>query len=149
MIEIMLLNQKLLAMTAALLMLGVVAGCSGVKKDEVEVTGNVTIDGQPIPQGVVQFIATDGQTPTGGGVIKDGKYVAKVPPGEKTVLILGTKVVGQVPESKDMPGSRMVDKVETVTPPQYNAEHLTPLKATITDSQAGVDFALTKNGKGA
>jgi len=145
----MLLNRKFLPMSTALLLLSVVVGCSGAKKDEVEVTGSVTIDGQPVPQGVVQFVAKDGQTPTGGGVIKDGKYVAKVPPGEKTVLVLGTKVVGQEPESPDMPGSAMRDVIETVTPPQYNAEHLTPLKATITDSQAGVDFKLTKDGKGA
>ena len=145
----MLLNRKLLAMSTALLMLSLLVGCSGAKKDEVEVTGSVPIDGEPVPQGVVQFVAADGQTPTGGGVIQDGKYVAKVPPGEKKVLVLGTKVVGQQPESADMPGSQMVDKLETVTPPQYNAEHLTPLKATITESQQSIDFKLTKDGKGA
>jgi hypothetical protein len=133
--------------TALALML--VAGCSSAKKDEVEVTGSVTIDGQPVPQGTVQFVAADGKTPTGGGVIKDGQYVAKVPPGEKKVLVLGTKVVGQEPEYPGDPNSTMRDKIETVTPPQYNAAHLTPLKATISESQAGVDFKLTKDGKGA
>jgi hypothetical protein len=128
--------------------LGVVAGCSSAKKEEVEVTGSVTIDGQPVPQGVVQFVAADGQTPTGGGVIQDGKYVAKVPPGEKKVLVLGTKVVGQQSDP-DMPGSAPEDKLETVTPPQYNAEHLTPLKATVTDAEQTIDFKLTKDGKGA
>ena len=142
------LNQGLWVSVAGLLMCALVAGCSSAKKDEVEVTGSVTIDGQPVPQGVVQFIAKDGQTPTGGGVIKDGKYVAKVPPGEKTVLVLGTKVVGTTSDP-DMPGSAPQDKLETVTPPQYNAEHLTPLKETITDSQQNIDFKLTKDGKGA
>jgi hypothetical protein len=144
----MLLNRKLLAISTALLVLGVVVGCSGAKKDEVEVTGSVTIDGEPIPQGVVQFVAADGQTPTGGGVIKDGKYQAKVPPGEKKVLVLGTKVVGQEPEYPDDPKSTMRDKLETVTPPQYNATHLTPLKATITNAPQTIDFKLTKDGKG-
>lgn len=133
----------------AVVLFGSLAGCSGDMKDEVEVTGSVTIDGEPVPSGTVTFVATDGATPTGGGVIKDGKYVAKVPPGEKTVMVLGNELVGREAESKDMPGSAMRDVYKTVTPPQYNAEHQTPLKATITESQEGVDFNLTKDGKGA
>ncbi len=41
----------------------------------------------------------------------------------------------------------MRDKYEMATPEAYNAAHLTPLKATITESQEGLDFELTKNLK--
>lgn len=131
----------------ALLALAGAGGCAE-KAAEMDVTGKVTIDGQPIETGTISFIAADGATPTGGGVIKDGVYTAKVPPGEKTVLVLGNKLVGQEPLYKDMPDSPMRDKYQMVTPEAYNAAHLTPLKASITDSQQGLDFELTsKLGK--
>ncbi len=126
----------------ALLALAGVGGCAE-KAAEMDVTGKVTIDGQPIETGTISFIAADGAAPTGGGVIKDGVYTAKVPPGKKTVLVLGNKLVGKEPLYKDVPDSPMRDKYQMVTPEAYNAAHLTPLKASITDSQQGLDFELT------
>lgn len=123
-------------------------GCSsGDTVHQVDVSGKITIDGEPIPRGTITFIAEDGKTPTGGGIIEEGKYTAKVPPGEKIVMVLGNKLIGQEPESKDMPGSAMRNVYETVTPPAYNAHHLTPLRASITDSQENLDFELTKKVK--
>lgn len=136
------MKSVLLYCGAALLCAGV--GCSGGDRvHEVPVSGEVTVDGAPIPKGSITFIAVDGNTPAGGGVIKDGKYSAKVPPGKKIVLVLGNKVVGQTPADSTMPGSPMVDKLEMITPPAYNAQHLTPLKATITDEpKDNLDFDL-------
>ena len=127
----------------ALVMTVVACGCAE-KGSEVTVSGKVTIDGEPIPTGTVTFVAAEGDTPTGGGVIKDGAYTARVPPGEKIVLVLGNRLVGQEPEYKDMPDSPMRDKYEMITPEAYNAKHLTPLKASITGPQEGLDFELTK-----
>lgn len=121
-----------------------VLGCSsGSSVHQVDVTGKVTIDGEPVPRGTITFVAEDGQTPTGGGIIEEGNYIAKVPPGDKIVMVLGNKLVGQEPEF-DTPGSAMRNVYETVTPPAYNAEHLTPLRATITESQENLDFELSK-----
>ena len=122
------------------------SGC-GSKSDFATVSGKVTIDGEPIGSGSIQFISADGATPTGGGTIKDGEYTAQVPPGDKVVLVVGSKVVGQEPLYKEMPDSPMREKLETLTPEAYNAAHLTPLKATITDSQEGLDFTLSKSFK--
>ena len=131
----------------ALLTLVVASGC-GEKKNEVQVSGKVTIDGEPIENGVITFIAADGVTPPGGGAIKDGTYTAMVPPGEKIVTVMGNKLVGQEPEYADMPDSPMRDKYETVTPAEYGAKHVTPLKATIGEAQEGLDFDLSKDYKG-
>lgn len=130
----------------ALVALTISTGC-GKKTDELEVSGKVTIDGEPIETGTINFVAADGVAPTGGGVIKDGVYTAKVLPGEKKVLVLGNKLVGQEPEYKDVPDSPMRDKYEMVTPEAYNAAHLTPLTATVSESQESLDFDLTKTLK--
>ena len=59
---------------AALLVL---AGCSEPKM--AEVSGAVTLDGQPVKRGAISFIPLDGNTPTAGGEIRDGRYTATVP----------------------------------------------------------------------
>jgi hypothetical protein len=64
-------------------------------------------------------------------------------PGEKIVLVLGQKLVGQEPEYEGVPDSPMRDKYEIITPPAYDAAHLSPLKATISGPQDGLDFDLT------
>lgn len=133
------------ALVAAMSLLSL--GCSGGStKNEVKVTGTVTIDGQPIEIGSVSFVSADGSTPTGGGNIKDGEYVAFVPPGEKKVLVLGNKLIGKE-KLYDTPDSPTRDMYEKVTPPEYNADHLTPLTATITDDQSGLNFELTSKVK--
>lgn len=125
----------------------IASGC-GKKTNEVEVSGKVTIDGEPIENGMITFVSTDGAIPPGGGAIKDGVYTAKVPPGEKIVMVLGNKLVGQEPEYEDVPDSPMRDKYETVTPEAYNAKHLSPLTASISGPQEGLDFDLSKDFKG-
>lgn len=130
----------------ATLMLVNALGCGGGEAvHEVEVTGKITIDGQPIDQGSISFVAADGVARTGGGVIKDGKYIARVAPGEKKVMVLGNRVVGTEPLYQGVPDSPTREKLETVTPPAYNAAHQTPLTATINDGPQTLDFELSKS----
>jgi hypothetical protein len=103
------------ALAAALLAL---AGCGdGAKTGEV--TGTVTIDGQPAESGAVTFIPADGQSPTAGGEIKAGKYTATVPVGVAKVEIRVPKVVGKkklypTPDSPEQP------IMQEVLPAKYN-----------------------------
>jgi len=130
----------------ALSALAAASGC-GEQRAEITVSGRVTVDGEPIPTGSLTFVDVAGSIPTGGGVIKDGLYTARVQPGEKIVLVLGNKLVGQEPEYQGVPDSPMRDKYEMITPAPYNAAHLSPLKATITGVQEGLDFDLDGNLK--
>ncbi len=132
---------------ASVAVLGAIGCGGGESVHEVEVTGSVTVDGEPIDQGAISFVAVDGVARTGGGVIKDGKYLARVAPGEKKVMVLGNKLVGTEPLYKDVPDSPTREKYEMITPPAYNAAHLTPLTATITESQENLDFDLSKSLK--
>jgi hypothetical protein len=131
------------ALATALLAVG--CGPSGI--ETVEVKGTIAQDGEPLPSGTITFMPKDGVASPGGGVIKDGAYTANVPPGEKWVMVLATKVVGQKPMYAGDPNSPMEDMTEQVTSPVYNAAHQTPLEAKIDGPQEGLNFELTKDVK--
>jgi hypothetical protein len=72
--------------------------------DKVVVRGTVTLDGQPIPNGELRFIPTNGtKGPISGGPIKDGAYVAQgrggVPVGEHRVEIKAYRPAGKPGQS--------------------------------------------------
>jgi len=120
-------------------------GCgSGSKSGEVQVKGTATIDGQPIPAGSVSFVAVDKSAPTGGGVIKDGQFTGFTVPGQKKVLVVGSKVVG-TEKLYNTPDSPTRDKLESIVPIKYQAEKTTPLEITIEGPQD--DLKLELSGK--
>jgi hypothetical protein len=94
----------------------VLAGCSG---NASVVTGEVTLDGQPLKEGLIKFIPIDGQTPTADATIADGKFSATVPVGEKRVEISAPKVVGK---TRMMPDSPEVPVIEELLPERYNVK---------------------------
>lgn len=122
-------------------------GCGPSGVETVPVTGSISLDGEPIPAGTISFIAKDGVAAPGGGVIKDGAYEANVPPGDKWVMVLATKVVGQEPVYQGDPNSPMRDVTEQITSPVYNAAHQTPLEANVDGPKEGLNFELTKDVK--
>lgn len=130
------------------LALGMTAiGCGPSGVETVPVKGSISLDGQPVPSGTIAFVAKDGIATTGGGMIKDGAYEANVPPGDKWVMVLATKVVGQEPEYEGDPASPMRDITEQITSPVYNAAHQTPLEAKVDGPTEGLNFELTKDVK--
>lgn len=82
--------MRILSLAAATVGLALLAGC-GSKNDPVDVSGKVTIDGQPLADGQIVFEATDGATLPGSGVIKGGQYTAMIVPGAKKVKITATR----------------------------------------------------------
>lgn len=120
------------------------SGCAE-KTTEVQVTGAVSINGNPIPNGMISFVDKAGTAPTGGGVIQDGKYTAFIEPGPKTVLVLGNEVAGEEPLYQGVADSPMRPIYRTLTPAKYNAAHLSDLTADITGPQDGLNFELTGN----
>ncbi len=58
---------------AAIVMVVALSGCGG--GSGVAVSGKVSLDGQPVKDGTIQFVPVDGtQGPSAGGTIKDGSY---------------------------------------------------------------------------
>jgi hypothetical protein len=100
-----------------LALVGVLAA-SGCQDSRVgTVHGEVTLDGQPIPEGGIHFSPEAGDTPTAGEVIQDGKFTAKVPVGKHLVKISSMKKADRrrkAPEDD-------VDWIEQV-PAKYNTK---------------------------
>src|SRR4051812_2388316 len=91
---------------ACLLALALAAGCSDGSK--ATVSGKVTLDGEPLKEGLIKFLPADGKSQNADAPIKDGQYMATMPPGEKRVEISAPKVVGKR-KMYDTPDSPSVD----------------------------------------
>jgi hypothetical protein len=106
------------------------------------VSGEVTLDGQPLKQGLIKFDPVDGKTPTADAKVIDGKYTAeKVPVGDKIVRISASKVVGKHKMYEKAPDSPWVEDTEEVLPPRYNVQ--SDLKMTIGTGSQEKNFPLT------
>jgi hypothetical protein len=119
-----------------------VFGCTGDTKNGT-VSGTVTLDGEPLAKGVIQFVPADGRTASAQAIIEDGKFSAKVPIGEKRISISASKVVGKR-KMYDTPDSPMVDKVEELLPAQYNSASKLTLNVTAGTQEPTYDL---KSGK--
>jgi len=115
------------------------AGCSDGTSATLD--GTVTLDGEPLKEGVVRFIPVDTSTGgTAGAAIKDGKFRAEVPLGELRVEISAPKVVGKR-KAYDTPDSPMVDIVDELLPARYNTK--SELRVTIKKGSQKETFELT------
>jgi hypothetical protein len=97
----------------------ILAGCSKSGPPMAEVTGTVTVDGEPAKMGSVAFFPTDGKSRQGGGPIEDGKYTAMVPLGMSKVQIRVSKVVGEQ-KLYNTPDSPVQPILQEVLPAKFN-----------------------------
>jgi hypothetical protein len=91
-------------------------GCGDGKPPKYSLSGMLTFDGKPIPEGSIMFQATDKRTAPDTALIVDGKYQLELTAGEKLVMVEASKFVG--PEDKTM-GVRPRDQY---LPHKYNVE---------------------------
>jgi hypothetical protein len=106
------------------------AGCGG---SESEVSGTVTVDGQPLKEGDIIFEAADGSVTPAAGKIVDGKYSLKILPGPKKVRINASR-----PTRKPDPVMGAAAR-ESMIAAEFNEQ--TRLTADIkAGRQTGVDF---------
>jgi hypothetical protein len=112
------------------------------------VSGSVSLDGQPLPDGLIQLIPTSAREGTvSGAVVKDGKFSIErqkgLAPGEYRVVINSGGRGGDVPKPlEEAPG--LLDASNTpkdLIPPQYNTN--STLKAEVKASAPNTfDFSL-------
>lgn len=108
------------------------AGCS--RSETVEVSGSITWEGAPMPQGDIVFQSLDPHVPAAAGKIRDGAYAFRCKPGEKRVEIQSFRLSGKL-----TPQGRPIG--EMYVPQRFNSE--SNLKATVTsDGSNKFDFAL-------
>lgn len=126
--------------SAAALFLALTAvGCGGGIKT-APVTGDVTVDGNPVESGTVTFHSPTTDEAVAIGSIVEGKYSAEVPVGEAVVRLKGLRKV-EVDEKKVKRGYKYTEEElnPEVFPAKYNTS--TELKVTIKDGDNKCDFA--------
>ena len=125
-----------------LVLFTITLGCGGGSKGPLTavVSGKVTLDGEPLADGSINFIPADGKGTPSGAKIAKGYYSASVPLGDKRVEIQASKVIGQKVAYEGDPNSPKYDIKQELIPSRYNAE--SKLKATVTKSGNKADFSL-------
>lgn len=73
----------------------------GCGDSQATVKGTVTVSGEPLKKGEIVFSPPSGGTPVGESVV-DGKYIAKMPPGERVVLITESVEVEPILSTEEM-----------------------------------------------
>ena len=123
---------------------GILVAAFGCASDSGKgtLTGTVTLDGQPLQNGLIRFVPVDGQTATAEATITDGEFIAEVPLGEKRVSISAPKVVGKR-KAYQTPDSPTVDIVEELLPARYNVQSV--LTLTVTSGAQDAPFQLTSS----
>jgi len=113
-------------------------GCGGSADGLQELTGKVTYNGEPIPEGRIQFRSLDASQHAYAGVIQDGQYTVRIAPGPAAVEIRASRLIpGKYDESN--PGER-APVGEMYIPEKYNSR--TELQVTIEPSTVSEDFDL-------
>ena len=89
---------------------------------DVTVSGNVTLNGQPVSKGVIDFseVESTKEVPPASAPIVNGQYTLKVRRGKKAVRISSPVVTGTRPEYVG-PGAPQVEITEESIPNKYNA----------------------------
>ena len=122
-----------------LLALVAVVGCGG--EQPAEVSGTVLMDGAPLPDGEIIFLAADNAKTPEAAPIKDGKYSLRVLPGAKKVQIKASR-----PTSKPDPVMGSAAR-EAMLGTEYNEQ--TKLTADIkSGDNPNVDFQVKALPKG-
>lgn len=136
-------RSMLSVLCLAMLAAGCGGGAAGDAPETYPVTGKVTMDGQPVPEGSMIFEDPAGKDRSFGAMIKDGEFSTEMTPGKKKVQITATR------QSKDKtePGPAGGDPVpatEQYIPAKYNEQ--TTLEAEITaDGPNELKFELTSD----
>ena len=97
------------------------AALSGCGAPTATVEGTVTVDGRPMPSGVVSYAPADGQGPPVTATVENGKYHLRTVPGKASVRISEPVVTGQRPQYNG-PNAPMMDITEERLPERYNAK---------------------------
>jgi hypothetical protein len=141
----MMRNPRYLAFlaTAAL----TIAGCGGPSDGLAHqaVSGEVTLDGQPLASGSIVFVPIGSEDTPTGGEIKDGSYAIPAKDGPMPVAH-AVSVFAKKPTGLKLPDPNNADVVieekYEIIPPKYNVK--TNLKAEIKEGgENRFDFMLT------
>ena len=137
------MNRRLWVACALVVSLVCLAGCGGKGVKTGTVYGKVTVDGQPLVEGTINFNALDGNTPTSGGKITNGSYSRAVPRGVQKVLISSPRVKS-TRKAYDTPDSALINEYEETLLDEYTNPVQTPLSVDVNSGSVNKDFEVKK-----
>jgi hypothetical protein len=102
---------------------------SGCGRQTVTVSGDVTLDGQPVTKGTITYVPVDTSLPRVEREIVDGKYTAPLPVGAYKVQVSWQRPTGK--KRQMLPDSPAIDILEEAVPGKFNTntELQTDIKA--------------------
>ena len=126
----------------AFVLIALATGCSDPTKGEV--SGTITVDGNPAKTGSIGFFPIDGNGQTSGAKIVEGTYTATVSVGKSRVEIRVPKKVGEQ-KIYNTPDSPIQDLLEESLPAKFNTE--SELVYEVTSGKSVKDFELSTKKK--
>ncbi len=138
----MLKCQKHLSWWPCVILLAATVGCSG----RASVSGNVTLDGQPIDGGTISFIPADNaKVSAAWGKIEGGRYSIRAGEGpgigpHRVEIRWSRKTGRKIPALPPASPNEIIEQVMEAVPTQYNAQ--SELKAEIKAGENTVNFEL-------
>ncbi len=113
------------------------AGCGGSGGN---VSGTVTLGGQPLKEGTVSFTPANGQGQTVSAPIKDGTFSAGLPAGDYKVQFSAPRPTGKKTKMYNTPDSPEVEEMAELIPDKYNTR--STLTLTVKGGSQKETFAL-------
>jgi hypothetical protein len=104
-----------------------------------DVGGAVTVDGQPLTDGAIQFAPTDGKAPSQAAVIQGGKFSTQLHRTNYRVEIHATKLI-DTGVKLDEKGPGGGPKATELLPARYNIQ--SELKLNVSGPRSDVRFDL-------
>ena len=96
---------------------------AGCREGKSTVSGTVSLDGQPVDNGSITFVNSDGgKLIREGAVISGGKFEATVPPGNFKIELSGQKVVGKRTQKGFDGKDETLEISEEIFPDKFNVK---------------------------
>ena len=134
---------KMATLCGSCLVIAMCFGCGKKGPHRAAVSGRVTLDGQPIAQGVIQFLPVEGTVgPETGGIITNGQYDIPRERGpivgkSRIELRASKKTGGKIQDPTGRPGV-LTDEYKEMFPPGSNTN--SSLVRDIKDEPNKLDF---------
>lgn len=118
-------------------------GCRG---PTTVITGLVTLDGQPVPQAVLEFFPVSGEGRVSFTKADEtGRYRVTVSPTKLSVVVTATKVNGQQKNPYD-PDGPLIDRIINYLPSRYGYQEKTTLTVDPVENETRIIDLLLASG---
>jgi hypothetical protein len=134
------LRVSLVGLVAGALCLAAVAGCGPRGPETVQVTGTVTLDGEPVEGAVVGFRPTAG-TPATATTDASGRFTLNATPGQNGVTVTKSELVGEAP-AEDAEATAGDVETRMLLPIRYSAVQGSGLSFDVQPGMAPVTIEL-------